>query len=43
MKASDVDEDRPPYRQVPGAREWLRVMGAAIAILLICIVWTFWA
>lgn len=41
MKATDLDEERPPSA-MPAAREWLRVVGAAIAIVLICALWTFW-
>jgi hypothetical protein len=42
MKTSDLD-DEPPPAQMPTAREWLRVVGAAVAIVLICVLWTFWA
>jgi hypothetical protein len=41
MKASDIDkEDTHPVGS--SSREWLRVVGAAIAIVPICFVWTFW-
>jgi hypothetical protein len=41
MKASDIDkEDMHPVTS--SSRQWLRVVGAAIAIVLICFVWTFW-
>jgi hypothetical protein len=40
MKASDIDkEDMHPIAS--SSREWLRVVGAVIAILLVCFVWTF--
>jgi hypothetical protein len=42
MKASDVDKDQPPLRQAPTTREWARVVGAAIVLVLIFTVWTFW-
>ena len=42
MKASDLDKE-PSSAEMPTAREWLRVVGAAVAIVLICVVWTFWA
>lgn len=43
MKASDMDRQSAPHRENPTAREWLRVAGAAVAIVLICAIWTFWA
>jgi hypothetical protein len=42
MKASDIDEDAS-LPQRPTAHDWLRVVGAAIAIILVCVLWTFWA
>jgi hypothetical protein len=42
MKASDLDKEPPPP-VMPTAREWLRVAGAAVAIIAICVLWTFWA
>jgi hypothetical protein len=42
MKASDLDKE-PSHPAMPTAREWLRVVGAAVAIVLICVLWTFWA
>jgi hypothetical protein len=42
MKASDLDKEPAPA-EIPSAREWLRVVGAAIAIVLICVLWTFWS
>ncbi len=41
MKASDLDKE-PPHPEMPTTREWLRVVGAAVAIVLICVLWTFW-
>ena len=38
MRASNLDKERSPTK-----REWLRVAGAAVAIVLICVLWTFWA
>ena len=44
MEASDMDTDdtsfHAPEIRRPGA--WLGVVGAGIAIVLICVVWTFW-
>jgi hypothetical protein len=42
MKASDLDKE-PASAGMPTAREWLRVIGAALAIVAICALWTFWA
>ena len=42
MKTSDLDKERPPA-EMPTAREWLRVIGAALAIVAVCALWTFWA
>ena len=42
MKASDLDKEPPPAG-MPTAREWLRVVGAAVAIIALCVLWTFWA
>jgi hypothetical protein len=42
MKASDFDKE-PDSTPMPAAREWLRVVAAAIVIILISVVWTFWA
>jgi hypothetical protein len=42
MKGSDLDKE-PPHPEMPTAREWLRVVGAAAAIVLLCALWTFWA
>ncbi len=41
MKANDLDKEPTPA-EIPSAREWLRVVGAAVAIVLICVLWTFW-
>ena len=43
MKVSDLDKEPPPLPQMPTTREWLRVAGTGIAIVLICALWTFWA
>lgn len=43
MKASDIDKDSTRSTYVPAAREWLAVVGAALAIVLLCALWTFWA
>ena len=42
MKASDLDKE-PPAGEMPTAREWLRIAGAAVALVAICALWTFWA
>jgi hypothetical protein len=42
VKASDMDEEPAPLVKSPSAREWLRLVGAAIAVVLICVLWTFW-
>ena len=45
MKASNMDKQDvhllPP--SVPASGGWLRVAGVALAIVLICAIWTFWA
>ena len=41
MKASDLDKE--PRADMPTAREWLRVVGAAVALVAICALWTVWA
>ena len=41
MKASDLDKE-PSSAGMPTAREWLRVVGAAVALVAICALWTFW-
>jgi hypothetical protein len=43
MKATDLGRKRDSLPETPLDREWLRVAGAAIAIVLICAIWTFWA
>ena len=42
MKASDLEKE-PPLAEMPTAREWLRVVGAAVAIIAISALWTFWS
>ena len=42
MQASDLDKE-PPSAEMPTTREWLRVIGAALAIVAISALWTFWA
>ena len=41
MKASDLDKEPSPA--MSSAREWLRVVAAAVALIAICALWTFWA
>lgn len=43
MKAADMEEDRATFAKMPTSREWLRVVGAVVAIALICALWTVWA
>jgi hypothetical protein len=45
MKASDMDKQDGHLLapSVPASGGWLRVVGIALAILLICAIWTFWA
>jgi hypothetical protein len=45
MKVSDMDkqEEPLPLPAMPSTGTWLRVVGAAIALLLICFAWTVWA
>jgi hypothetical protein len=43
MKASNMDNDGAPTTEAPAARVWLGVVGAAVAIVLLCALWTFWA
>jgi hypothetical protein len=48
MKASDLEKDPvlpdDPANDPAGptAGGWLRVMGAGLAIVGVCILWTFW-
>jgi len=42
MKVSGLDKE-PALPQMPTSREWLRAVGAAVAVVLICVLWTFWA
>jgi hypothetical protein len=41
MKASDLDKE-PQSTPMPTARAWLRVVAAAVAIIVMLVVWTFW-
>jgi hypothetical protein len=43
MKAADLDTEGSSRPETPSDRKWLRVAGAAVAIVLICAIWTFWA
>ena len=45
MKASDMNRQDVHLLapSVPASGGWLRVIGIALAILLICTIWTFWA
>jgi hypothetical protein len=45
MKASDLDgrDAHLLAPSVPPSGGWLRVVGVALAIVLICAIWTFWA
>ena len=45
MKASDLDgQDVHLFaHSVPPSGGWLRVVGVALAVVLICAIWTFWA
>lgn len=43
MKASNMDNEGAPPTEASAAREWLGVVGAALAIVLLCALWTFWA
>ncbi|HYR67128.1 MAG TPA: hypothetical protein VEP47_13400 [Reyranella sp.] len=44
MKASDIDKEdmHPVASSPPPGSSWFRIAGMAIAIVLICFVWTFW-
>ncbi len=42
MKASELDE-QDGSAPLASSREWLQVVGCALAIVLLCVVWTFWA
>jgi hypothetical protein len=42
MKAPDIGRERGSLPETPPDREWLRVVGVAIAVVLICAIWTFW-
>jgi hypothetical protein len=39
MDTHDIYRAAP---EMPADRDWLRVVGAGVAIVLICAVWTFW-
>jgi len=39
---SGLDKE-PSLPQLTTTREWLRAVGAALAVVLICALWTFWA
>jgi hypothetical protein len=45
MKASDMNKQDVHLLapSVPASGGWLRVIGIALAILLICTIWTVWA
>jgi hypothetical protein len=43
MQATDLGRKRGSLPETPPDREWLRVAGAAIALGLICAIWTFWS
>jgi hypothetical protein len=43
MKASDFDRQEASLPETPSDREWLRVVGAGVALVLVCAIWTFWA
>jgi hypothetical protein len=44
MKASDLDEE--PLAAAPAAipttKDWLKLMGVGVAIVGVCVLWTFW-
>jgi hypothetical protein len=44
MEATDMDtrDISRAAPETPADRDWLRVVGAGVAIVLICAVWTFW-
>jgi hypothetical protein len=44
MKVSDMDKDEAPF-SVPEtlmAGAWLGIVGGAIALVLVCAIWTLW-
>jgi len=45
MKASDLDGEDVHLLapSVPPSGGWLRVVGVALAVVLICAIWTFWS
>jgi hypothetical protein len=44
MKVSDMDKDDTSFHapEIPTAGTWLGIVGGAIAIVLVCAVWTLW-
>jgi hypothetical protein len=42
MQARDFDRREASLPETPD-REWLRVVGAGVAVVLVCAIWTFWA
>ena len=44
MKVTDMDRDNTSLSpsEMPPDREWLRLVGAGIGIVIICAIWTFW-
>jgi hypothetical protein len=44
MKVSDMDKDEASFGvpETPTAGAWLGIVGGAIAIVLVCAVWTLW-
>ena len=42
MKASDIEETKHPA-PLASSKEWWQLTGCAFVIVLLCVVWTFWA
>lgn len=46
MKASEANEKReqPPLKPpLATKREWLQLLACGVVIVLLCVIWTFWA
>jgi hypothetical protein len=42
MKASDFDRQAASLPETPSDRDWLRVVGMGVGLVLVCALWTFW-
>ncbi len=42
MRASDIHDEQRGLARPPAKGDWLRIVGIAVAIVLVCAVWAFW-